>query len=284
MLRKTYQAGSFYPAQKDSCVDLISKCLEYNKMDIPKRIDAAIVPHAGWVFSGATAGKVYGAIAEQKITPDTFVIFGAIHITPVKRAGVWSKGSWETPLGEVEIDEVIAKKLLADENSPLEENMKAHLHEHSIEVQIPFIKYLFPKAKIVPIAIQPTLDAFEVGNYIAHCLKGDNIIVIGSTDMTHYGHRFGFAPQGVGGEALDWVKKHNDKRMIDLMLNLKAEDVVMEAMKNHNSCGSGAISATLSYAKSVGKTTGTLLEYTTSFDVYPERIADSFVGYAGLVF
>jgi AmmeMemoRadiSam system protein B len=102
--------------------------------------------------------------------------------------------------------------------------------------------------------------------------------------MTHYGTRFGFCPHGLGKPSLQWVKQENDRKMIELMTGLAEDKVVDEAMENQNACGSGAIAATLAFAKEKGKSKGVLLDYTTSWDVFPEREIDNFVGYSAVVF
>ena len=282
MLRKPAQAGFFYPATKNECLELLEKCMPQEEAkSLPENITAGIVPHAGWVFSGATAGKVYSAISQQK-KPKTFLIFGAVHSPYINAAAIWDKGEWETPLGRIKIDEDLAKSILKETSEFTESNFRAHFSEHSIEVQIPFIQILFPEAKILPIMVPYFVDACKLGKSIAS-FANEDIVVLASTDMTHYGERFGFCPVGKGEKALEWVKKENDKKLIDLMLSLQAEKIGKEARENHSACGSGAISACLSYASSTGKTSGTLLEYTTSHDVYPTGKIDSFVGYAGIV-
>ena len=284
MYRKTAQAGFFYPGGETACREGLQECLaSQRQFDFAQPIVAAVVPHAGWAFSGPTAGKVYQAIDRQG-APETFVIFGAVHVSGVNKAALWKEGQWQTPLGDVTVDAESAKLLLQASHGLVDENPHAHLREHSIEVQIPFIKYLFPNAKIVPVMVPTLDDAVALGEHAARIFAEKNVIALGSTDMTHYGSRFGFQPVGSGTKALEWVKNNNDQRMLDKMINLAVEEIIAEAMAHHNACGAGAIAATLSFARARQRSSGKLLEYTTSWDVYPERDIDSFVGYAGLVF
>jgi hypothetical protein len=256
--------------------------------DVPERPVAGIVPHAGWVFSGATALCVFEAIRSRR-SPRTFVLFGATH-APIRKAAVFSNGSWETPLGLVEVDERLAQEILSLAGDLVRDDPMAHESEHSIEVQLPFIQHLFPEAKIVPVASPPRPDAVEIGRIVARTVQNvdADAVCIGSTDLTHYGPMYGFTPKGSGAAALRWVREENDKRMLDLMTRLDSAAVVAEASANLNACGSGAVAATLAAAAQLGAAAGRVLHYTTSYDVMREKMgrseADAVVGYAGVVF
>ncbi len=285
-IRKAYRAGSFYPATDRACREQIAACLDdYQPPDEPLRVIAGIVPHAGWVFSGATAAKVFKSI-EEKSDPQTFVIFGAVHVWDIGRnAAIFAEGVWQTPCGAINIDRELAAAILETCPDIAEENPSAHTREHSIEVQVPFIQYLFPEAKIVPIMVNPNRSAVELGRQIGERLASypTPVAIIGSTDLTHYGPSFGFTPFGVGIESLAPMKA-NDRVVIDLATAMKAVEVILEAEKHHNACGAGAIAATVAAAAALGATQGYLLEHITSQDVMPERPASDFVGYAGMVF
>jgi AmmeMemoRadiSam system protein B len=250
----------------------------------PAKIVAGIVPHAGWMFSGAVAAKVFNSI-KAKNKPAAFILLGAIHQWGKEKNSVYSSGAWSTPLGNVEVDSDIASSLLESAKNLLVENSQAHFQEHSLEVQVPFIKYFFPQAKIVPIQIVPdenaALTGKKIGEVVAQSKK--EIVVIGSTDLTHYGDNYGFVPQGYGSRALKWLKE-NDARIIKLCLEMKAEDIVEEAMVDKNACGAGAMAATVAAAKALGAKKGVLVEHTTSYDVLPEGDFDMGVGYVGIVF
>jgi AmmeMemoRadiSam system protein B len=246
------------------------------------------VPHAGWVFSGATALAVLEALKDRR-SPKTFVLFGAVH-RAIRRSAIFSNGVWRTPLGDAEVDERLAREILARADDLLADDPRAHEEEHSIEVQVPFLQHLFPDAKIVPIAVVPGEDAPEIGRRVARTIRNldADAVCLGSTDLTHYGPAYGFAPKGVGEAALRWVRDENDRRIMDLMLRLDAEGAVPEAESRLNACGSGAVAATLAAARELGAVQGYLVHYTTSFDVMRERMGrrgfDAAVGYAGLLF
>ncbi len=276
-------ASNFYIS--DCTEKQIKKYLEgFDVQESIMKIVAGIVPHAGWMFSGAVAAKVFWSIKEKN-NPSTFILFGANHSWGVDSNSVYPEGAWETPFGPVEVDDTTAGKLLKKMGELLEENPAAHESEHSLEVQLPFIKYFFPDAKIVPITVMPNRQSDVVGKRVAEILLESNgdFVVIGSTDLTHYGSNYGFAPRGLGPDALKWFKE-NDARIIDLAVRMKGEEIVAEARGSQNACGSGAMAATVSAAKALGAEKGHLLEYTTSYDVYKEREFHMGVGYAGIIF
>lgn len=288
--RKSIVAGQFYPGQHDSCVDEINECLDARTLSepLPETIVAGIVPHAGWTFSGSLAALVFLAIKQQHEKVHTFVIFGAAHGYFGQSPAVYDRGSWMTPLGEVAIDEELADAVLSA--GPVVSDTSAHRAEHSIEVQVPFVQYLFPGAKILPIIVPPREQAVALGNSIGQIINKDEhkkIVCIGSTDLTHYGPRYGFTPMGVSEDALKWADSVNDKKFIDLALKLEPERLLADAAENCNACGAGAAAAAIAAAKQVGKTKGLLLVHANSNEVMLRKMgtasADS-VGYAAIVF
>jgi len=288
--RKAIVAGQFYPARHDACVEEIKECLEAAtpSVQLPDTIVAGIVPHAGWMFSGSPAAMVFSAIKQQHEKVHTFVIFGAAHGYYGQSPAVYEAGSWITPLGEVEIDEELADAILG-ENMAVKDSM-AHRSEHSIEVQIPFIQYLFEDALILPILVPPTEQAVELGTGIGRILSENEkkkIVCIGSTDLTHYGPRYGFTPMGSGAKAIQWASDVNDREFIDLALKLEPQKMLVSASENYNACGAGAAAATVAAAKKLGRTEGMLLAHTNSNEVMLQKMGttsiDS-VGYAAIVF
>jgi AmmeMemoRadiSam system protein B len=289
MIRGPAVAGQFYPAGRDACVrDIQSLAPAAGPAELPARPVAGVVPHAGWFFSGPTALAVLGAILSRR-TPETFVLFGAVHY-PVRHNAVFVSGAWETPLGMVHVDEHLAQEILAQSGDLLAEDPKAHENEHSLEVQMPFIRHLAPDSKIVPITVRPGDQAVDVGRVVGQVIRSvsADAVCIGSSDLTHYGPAYGFVPQGEGPAAIQWVRDENDRRMIDLMTRMDAEGIVPEAHARHNACGAGAVAATIAAARELGATRGYLVNYTTSYDVMREKMGrsdtEAAVGYAGVVF
>jgi AmmeMemoRadiSam system protein B len=288
--RKPIVAGQFYPARRDACVEEIKECLEAATPSepLPDTIVAGIVPHAGWMFSGSPAAMVFSAIKQQHEKVHTFVIFGAAHGYYGQSPAVYEAGSWITPLGEVAIDEELADSIL-DSTIAIKDSM-AHRTEHSIEVQVPFIQYLFEDALILPILVPPTEQAVGLGTVIGKILsenENKKIVCIGSTDLTHYGPRYGFTPMGSGAKAIQWASDVNDREFIDLALKLEPQKMLASAAENYNACGGGAAAATVAVAKKLGRTKGVLLAHTNSNEVMLQKMGttstDS-VGYAAIVF
>ncbi|MBN2312468.1 MAG: AmmeMemoRadiSam system protein B [Sedimentisphaerales bacterium] len=288
--RKPIVAGQFYPGQHYACVDQINECLDARTLSdpLPETIVAGIVPHAGWTFSGSLAALAFSAIRQQHEKVHTFVIFGAAHSYFGRSPALCNRGVWETPLGEAAIDEELADILLS--KGAAISDASAHAQEHSIEVQVPFIQYLFAGAKILPILVPPTEKAIVLGKKVGEMIAEDEqkkIMCLGSTDLTHYGPRYGFIPQGTGEKALAWAKDVNDKTFIDLALKLDAASLLANAAENGNACGPGATAATVAAAKVLGCQHGLLLAHTTSNEIMHERMGTTStdaVGYAAMIF
>ncbi|MHC4459981.1 MAG: AmmeMemoRadiSam system protein B [Planctomycetota bacterium] len=288
--RSPIVAGQFYPGQRDSCVDEINECLKGKPLgeSLPETIVAGIVPHAGWTFSGSLAALVFSAIKQRHEKVNTFVIFGAAHGYFGQSPAVYETGGWITPLGEVSVSEELAGAVLS--SVAVISDSAAHRAEHSIEVQIPFIQHLFPRAEILPIIVPPSEQAVALGTSVGEIISRDEhkkIVCIGSTDLTHYGPRYGFTPMGTGAEALKWADRVNDQKFIDLALQLEPQNLLTSAAENCNACGAGAAAAAVAAAKKLGKTRGLLLAHTNSNEVMLQKMgatsADS-VGYAAIIF
>ncbi len=289
--RKPIVAGQFYPAQYDSCVAEINECLDEAgkpSESLPEAIVAGIVPHAGWTFSGHLAAMVFSAVKQQHEKVDTFVVFGATHGYFGRLPAVYDTGSWLTPLGEIFIDQELADAVL--KAGPVVSDLDAHSHEHSIEAQVPFIQYLFPGAKLLPILTPPRTESITLGitvGDIINAAERKKIVCIGSTDLTHYGPRYGFTPMGTDKQALQWAHSVNDKKFIDLALKLQLQDLLASAAENYNTCGPGAAAAVVAAAKELGSKRGLLLAHTNSNEVMLRKMgttgADS-VGYAAIIF
>ncbi|OHB59329.1 MAG: AmmeMemoRadiSam system protein B [Planctomycetes bacterium RBG_13_46_10] len=287
--RKPIVADQFYPGQRNSCISEIEECLQARAVgqSLPEKIVAGIVPHAGWFFSGSTAAMVFSAIKQRQKEITTFIIFGAAHGYFGPMAALDDSESWETPLGDAAVDTDLAEQLV---NKKLAvKNSSAHRGEHSIEVQVPFIQYLFPNAQILPIIVPPGEKAILLGESIGDIITelGKTIICIGSTDLTHYGPRYGFTPVGIGPDAIRWAGEVNDRKFTDLALKMDPKGMLASAAENCNACGPGAAAATIAAAKRLGKNTGQLLKHTNSNEVMLRKMGRSStdsVGYAAIIY
>ena len=287
--REPVVAGQFYPAHREACLREVRDCLEAMPSceALPSAVVGGIVPHAGWTFSGALAAAVFSAVKQRHETVHTFVIFGTAHSYFGTKPAVGDDEAWETPLGALQVDNTLRDRLL--DNMVVVRDPSAHRSEHSIEVQLPFVKHLFPDARILPIVVPPNQAAVGLGEAAAGVPpEADRkMVYVGSTDLTHYGPRYGFTPMGQGSEGLRWASHVNDRAFIDLALGLEPERLLSAAIEKQNACGPGAAAATVAAARTLGAAKGHLVAYTNSNEVMRSKMRaasrDS-VGYAAIVF
>ncbi len=212
-------AGRWYPATEEGCRQAISG-YRSRRPDYPTpegQAVGAVAPHAGWMFCGPVLAAVVGELAGRGREPATVALFGAIHSSGLARPALFPAGSWESPLGVVEVDEELADRVMETGGRRVTIDWEAHRTEHSIEVQLPFIREAFPQARILPIAFPPSPGSPEVGRIVARAAKdlGRAVLAVGSTDLTHYGKdHFGWAPAGGGPEAERWVREENDPPLL----------------------------------------------------------------------
>ncbi len=263
MIRKPVVAGQFYSASKSSLRKEIQGFIE-EKAKKTKAL-GAVVPHAGYIFSGETAGAVYSRL----VIPETLILIGPNHTGYGEACAIQVQGFWKTPLGEVEINSILAKEILKN-SSFLTEDSSAHESEHSIEVQVPFLQYLRKDAKIVPVILSEcTLDVCrEIGKAVASATRSQDAIVIASSDMTHY-------------ESAEEAKA-KDEKAIQAIINLNEEELINRVKKFRISmCGYIPAAVMLVACKELGAKEAELIKYTNS----GERSGDDreVVGYAGII-
>jgi hypothetical protein len=275
-------ATEFYPGD---CQRQIQDFIAGFKIptELPSDPIGAVVPHAGWRYSGRTAARTIYCLS-KKSNPEICIIFGADH-SGVHKHSILPKGNWETPLGTVLIDEELSELLLSSMPEFLSIDVNAHNREHSIEVIAPMLKYFFPEIKIIPIIVRPEQSSLKLGEGIGSILKSSGIsgITVASTDLTHYGEFYGFTPAGSGRSGFQWMRE-NDVRMTKLMESCAGEKVLVEARQSRNACGSGAVAAMLGVVHIQGIKNGILVEYSTSHGTSPETDFSFGVGYAGVVY
>jgi len=290
-IRKPVVAGQFYSGSNSGCLAELHQCIDDGGSfihDLPHSITGGIVPHAGWTFSGDLAGAVFSAIKRVDHDIDTFVIFGAAHCYMGKKPAVYDHGSWETPVGLVEIDSDLAGEIVA--GSAAVSDQEVHCGEHSIEVQVPFIREIFPDAKIVPVMVPPCNGAVEFGVNVGKIIAGvpeKRVVCIASSDLTHYGPRYGFCPAGAGQDGIRWAKEVNDAEFIELAMEMKADELLVHGEENTSACGAGAVAALVAAVKELGADAPVLLGHTHSNEVMVHKYgqsSDESVGYAGIIF
>ncbi len=281
-VRKAVFAGSWYPASASECEREINSFIDEGAPGItaaPNRT-GGIVPHAGWFFSGSIACNVIYCLQDGD-APDTVVVFG-MHLHADSGCYLMAQGAWQTPFGNLPVDEELAAELAGRFSFTLE--TPDHFNQdNTVELQLPFIKYFFSDVKILTLGVPPNRHSLEIGRAVTEIAKktGRRIKVVGSTDLTHYGYNYGFVPKGTGKKAVEWVRNENDRRVIAAMLAMAPEKVIAEARAHQNACCAGAAATAIEAAKNLGAQRAAEIAYATSYDKSP---GDSFVGYVGIVF
>jgi AmmeMemoRadiSam system protein B len=263
--RNPVVAGQFYPASASE----LKRMLKGMVAEKAKRqeVIGLISPHAGYIYSGAVAGAVISRIKFK----DTFIIMGPNHTGSGKPFSIMTQGRWKTPLGEVEVDSALGKRILASSRY-LEEDYSAHLGEHSIEVQLPFLQYFNTDFKLVPIMLAYAGGAIykEIGKAIAKGIKesGRKAVIIASSDMTHYESQA--SAQRKDTQAIEAVLKLDED---ELLKRVEEFDISM--------CGYAPAVSLIVAAKELGAKGAELVKYQTSGDTTGDY--SSVVGYAGII-
>lgn len=281
-LRKSVFSGSWYPADRQSCEAQIRQFLDEGAshattIETPV---GGIVPHAGWFFSGSLACNVIHRLS-RGAAPDVVVVFG-MHLHSGSPRHIMPEGEWETPFGPIAVDMALAGELTRQYRFQLETPTRFQ-QDNTIELQMPFIRYFFPEARVVAMGVPPAAETLSLATAVVDTAADLNytIVVIGSTDLTHYGPNYGFTDKGFGQAAVDWVRDENDRRVIAAMTRMDPEAVIREGLANDNACCCGAAAAAIAAGKALGAVKAEQVAYATSYDKSP---GDSFVGYVGVVF
>jgi len=262
MIRRPDLAGQWYPADKGSALEELKT---YTATDQPKRrCIGAIVPHAGWQFSGRPAGLL---LAQTEIPP-TVVLLGPNHRGPFTPFALSSADAWRTPIADVEVDKPLQAEITA-RTALLEYDDDAHANENSLELIVPFLPFLRPGVRIVPILIGAhRYDQLEqLGTALAQAIAGKDALIIASSDMTHFADADTARRQDAMAireiEKLDPVALH--RTVID---------------NNISMCGMVAAVAMLVAARQLGASAAEVLCYTNSGEVTGDT--SSVVAYAAI--
>lgn len=232
-----------------------------------RRIIGLVSPHAGYMYSGPVAAHGFSALAQDG-KPDRIIILGPNHHGIGSGVSLMSSGKWITPLGEVEVDRELAKEILKN-SEIIDDDEEAHRLEHSIEVQLPFLQHLLGEFRFVPICMmfQDVKTSLEVGEAVALACQGKDVLLIASTDFTHY------EPQERA------IKK--DRTAIEKILALDPRGLVETVEREGISmCGYGPVAAMLEACKKLGAKTAKLLKHATSGDT--SGFTAEVVGYASI--
>ncbi len=264
MLRQPAVAGQFYSSERDRLRKDLAALI--TSQEEQERAIGVVSPHAGYIYSGAVAGALFGAIR----IPHTVVILGPNHHGVGARAALYPSGSWATPLGTVPINDTLAS--LCSRHVPLlEPDTLAHLYEHSLEVQLPFLQAIRPDVAIVPVCIGfgRYQECEELGMGLALAIReyGEEVLVVASSDMTHY-------------EPADQARE-KDGIAIREILALNPSGL-LETCRSRGITMCGVVPATvmLIAAKELGASRARLVRYANSGDVNGD--VRQVVGYAAV--
>lgn len=278
-IRRPAVAGMFYDGDADALKIQVESCFlhPFGPKKLPKvnlngarEILGVVCPHAGYVYSGPVAANAYFSLATDG-KPDTVVILGPNHTGYGSALAIMKEGFWRTPLGDVEIDTAVAEELL-QQTSVLDVDDAAHRQEHSIEVQLPFLQYLYGSTfKFVPVCflMQDLESAKEIGKALATTLRKRNAVVIASSDFTHYESQTEAERKDLA--ALKAVEALDEHKFYAVIEN-----------QNISACGYAPIAALMTYAKASGAQNAVLLSHRTSGDITGDK--SSVVGYAAVSF
>ncbi|MFZ5906179.1 MAG: AmmeMemoRadiSam system protein B [Nitrospirota bacterium] len=265
MKRTPAVAGQFYHGTAEKLTQQVERCIVRHAKK--ERVTGLVSPHAGLIYSGAVAGAVYSAIE----FPETFVLLGPNHTGLGSRVSLMDEGEWEIPTGTLSIDKKLAHRIAV--NVPLvKRDTTAHMFEHSLEVQLPFITYFSRQVKIVPILMLTASleECRTIGEGMARAVQaaGYRIVIVASTDLSHY------VPENVA--------RRKDNMAIDRILALDPEGLYETVVRQQISmCGYLPATTMLFAAKTLGAESARLIHYTTSAEVSGDY--DHVVGYAGVV-
>jgi hypothetical protein len=266
-IRSPVVAGQFYVGSGQGLNKQIEALVD--KQAKKQDVIACMLPHAGYMYSGRVAAQTISRVNLK----DKIILLGPNHTGLGAPFSIMIHGAWETPLGVVPINESLAQEILSH-SQYLKEDMLAHVDEHSLEVELPFLQYFRSDFSIVPIAFLSS-DVFilkEIGKEIASAIKDNksesSTLIVASSDMTHY------EPEAQA--------KKKDFEAIQAILELD-EDKLMEKIQklNISMCGYAPVIVMLSLAKSLGAKAAELVKYQTSGDVTQDK--GSVVGYAGVI-
>lgn len=257
--REPAVAGQFYPADKNELAKMIDGFLsKAKKQNMQGDIIGLISPHAGYVFSGETAAWAFRQIEGKNF--DTVILVGSSHKYPVNGAAVWTGGGFSTPLGEIAVDDDLTEKILLA-SKVIQSNNNAHIPEHSLEVQLPFLQKVLKKFKIAAILINDTQYYRETARAIAKAVSDSkkSVLLVASTDMTHY-------PEKKHAETIDKdILKTIEKFDQEALIKADEKWLSKEISELHCTlCGLTAVLTVMESSKILGADKAVTIRYSNS--------------------
>jgi len=269
-VRKSAVAGSWYPGDPSRLVAAVESFLgAAEPVQLPGRLLGLVSPHAGLSYSGPVAAHGYALLRDRQV--GTVVLVGPSHRAGFEGACVYAAGAFETPLGEVPVDEALASRLL-EESPEIRDAPGPHLSEHSLEMQLPFLRHLVPDLRIVPILMgSQSREAVEtLASALERVLAREQALLVASSDLSH------FEPAAIANDL--------DAKVVGDVERFDADSLMarLESAPEH-ACGGGPIVAVMKACKALGADRATALRYADSGDVGP-RDKSSVVGYLSAAF
>ena len=266
-MRPPVVANRFYPGNSNALRSTISEMVPVVSEAEKKQALAVISPHAGYIYSGGVAGETFARVK----VPESIVILGPNHTGHGAPIALMASGSWDMPMGEVAINKELAAEIAR--NSPLVEiDEIAHRFEHSLEVQVPFLQYIQKNLSIAPIVVShvPYDSCVAVGQGLAAAIKsyGKPVLIVASTDMTHYESRQ--AASAKDSLALARIQELDPEGLYNTVIG-----------KRISMCGIMPATVALVAALALGAKKAELVRYTDSGETSGDT--SQVVGYAGLV-
>jgi MEMO1 family protein len=268
MIRKAAVAGSWYPGSAAALGAAVDRHLSMADDSVAGDLVALVAPHAGLMYSGPVAAHAYRLLRDREF--DVAVLVGPSHFVAFEGVAIYPSGGFETPLGIASIDAGCAQALLATA-AIVREHPAAHVREHSLEMQLPFLQHLAPAVPIVPLVMghQTSATARALGDALAAALRGRRALLIASTDLSHY-HDAATAAE-------------LDRVVIDCVARFDADalQAALDARPDH-ACGGGPTVAVMRAARLLGARDAVVLDYADSGDVSGDKSA--VVGYLAAAF
>ena len=283
-IRAPAVAGAFYPGEPEECRNAVRELFSHAGPPVPGAWIGALVPHAGWIYSGQIAAGAIASLKNAQPAPDIIVVFGAVHtVGGIGYGALDDHDAWQLP-GRLMTIAHEAQRQLLSAVPLLRMDPRVHRREHAIEVIIPLLQQVWGDTPVLPIAVPPVEIAAKLGHDIAKALQtmGTRAVFIASSDLTHYGPNFEVTPAGEGQTALDWAMQ-NDRALLDKIEKCLDQQIVAETQGNRSACGGGAIAAMLGACMEMNAEESRILCHSNSYEVLPRGRAESFVGYASAV-
>lgn len=268
--------NGWYSSNKETCKKEIEKHIDWDLYLEGKTPISAVVPHAGWYFCGKLSINCIRILKEKNGDIKNVFIFGG-HLSEANLAILETFDYAHTPFGDLKNNLDIMNFLKREHQVQAVD----YLADNTIEILFPIIYYYFGNAVTITALYLPPND--RVNDLLKKIYKyfGKNSVFIGSTDLTHYGPNYGFIHHDKSMDPVDWVKNVNDKKYLDMLLEMKGEESLAYALKHKSACSSGAAYGALTIAKEAGRDQGNLIGYHTSYDIHKDS---SFVGYTGILY